>query len=248
MTLRSILLLLCLALLIGGSELLYQSTAMPEWTDENKAMSVMTWDPPQQMSGPGFDAYYRRWADELKAVRTEKWPYHDAGAAFVAFAVSLAAALFLLRINTDTDIKRLLTPKHRWAVWAIGALAWLGYMASAILALLEGFDRSEFPNWGDSLIVPVTGIVVITVVGWILYSLVAWFVLRRAELPVNLWIWRKDLPVHNSIATGAAAVSILIALELMRETYLYGHWLAVPALFLWVYTALAFRAAFISKI
>lgn len=247
MNLRIGLLLLCMALLIGGGELLRQSAAMPEWIDENKAMEVQSWDLPLQLHGPAYDAYNTRWAAAMDSLRTQKWPFHDAGAAFVAIGLSLAAALLLLRLRTVDDIRTLKAPRRKWVIWLAGSLAWFGYMSSAILALLEGFDRFEFPTWSDSILIPITGIAVVAVVGWLIYCLIAWLLLRHADLPVSLWIWRTDLPMHTGFSTVFCGLLVFLALELLRETYLYGHWLAVPALFLWIYAALCFRAAALSR-
>lgn len=248
MSLRTSLLILCLALVVGGGELVRQSLAMPQWTDEEKAQAVMTWDPPQEMSGPAFDAYYQRWSDALKSVRTQKWLYKDAGAAMVAFAVMLAAALFLFGIRDSDDVMALKTPRRRWEIWLIASAGWLGYMASAIVALFQGFERSEFPPWADSLVMPILGIVMIAAAGWVVLSIIAWLVLRHAALPAGLWIWRKDLPMHTGLSAVGAGLSVLIALELLRETYLYGHWSAVPPLMLWIYATLCLRAAAVERV
>ncbi len=248
MNLRASLLILCLALVVGGGELVRQSLAMPQWTDEEKAQEVMTWDPPQEMSGPTFDAYYQRWSDALKSVRTQKWLYKDAGAAMMAFAVMLAAALFLFGIRDYEDVLALKTPRRRWEIWLIASAGWIGYMASAIVALFQGFERSEFPPWADSLLVPIFGIVVVAAVGWAVLSIVGWLVLRHAALPAGLWVWRKDLPMHTGLSAVFAGLSVLIALELLRETYLYGHWSAVPPLMLWIYATLCLRAAAVERV
>lgn len=248
MNLRTSLLILCLALVVGGGELVRQSLAMPQWTDEEKAQEVMTWDPPQEMSGPAFDAYYQRWSDALKSVRTQKWLYKDAGAAMMAFAVMLAAALFLFGIRDGDDVRALKTPRRKWEIWLIASAGWIGYMASAIVALFQGFERSEFPPWADSLLVPIFGIVVVAAVGWAVLSIVGWLVLRHAALPAGLWVWRKDLPMHTGLSAVFAGLSVLIALELLRETYLYGHWSAVPPLMLWIYATLCLRAAAVERV
>lgn len=248
MSLRAALLILCLALAVSGGELVRQSLAMPQWTDEEKAQEVMTWDPPQEMSGPAFDAYYQRWSDALKAVRTQKWLYKDAGAAMIAFAVMLAAALLLFGIRTVEDVRRLQTPRRRWEIWLLASVGWLGYMASAVVALFQGFDRSEFPPWADSLLVPIFGIAAVAAIGWVILSLVTWLVLRHAALPAGLWVWRKDLPMHTGLSAVFAGTSLLIALELLRETYLYGHWSAVPPLMIWAYATLCLRAATVARV
>lgn len=247
MSLRLYLLLLCLALFVGGGELVWQSTGIAEWQDTARAQALQTLDPPATNSGKEYNAYTDRWYRAMEEVRTNKWAYHDAGAAMAAMAVCLAAALFLLRIEHGHDVRRLMTPPSAWTIYGIAALGWFGYAASAILALLQGFDRFEFPPWDDSLVIPIIAIVSFAVVGWAVVSLVMWLVLRHVELPVPIWLWRRDMPAHDWIYTAVAAVATLLAAEILRETYLYGHWTAVPCCFLCLYAAYCFRAVGIAR-
>ncbi len=247
MSFRINLLLVCLALFIAGGELVWQSQSMDEWKDFNRAQAIQTWDPPGETHGAAYDAYNKRWFIAMDALRTDKWPYHDAGAALMAFAACLAASLFLLRINTLPDVARLKTPRSPKRIYLLAALGWFGYAASAILALLQGFDRFEFPPWADSMMVPIVAISAFAVTGWVVVSVVMWLVLRGTPLPAPLWIWRRDMPMHDWIYTGVVGVALLLGLEILRETYLYGHWSAVPTVFLCVYAALSIRAAGIAK-
>lgn len=247
MSFRITLLIACLGLLIAGAELIHQSWQMPEWTDESKVDDVQSWPVPDVSSGPAYREYNRRWAAEMDALRTEKWPTYDAGAALVALGASLAIGIFLLRIRTMSDIVKLTTPRKGWMIYLLAMLAWFAYWVSALAALFEGFDRYEFPYWADSLLAPMIAFAAFTVLGWLVLSLAAWLVLRHPHLPASLWIWRKDLPMHTGLYTVGAGFFILFALEILRETYFYGHWAAVPAMLLWIYVALAFRAAGIAK-
>jgi len=247
MSLRIVLLLAALALAIAGAQLLYQSQAMAEWTDEAKAVAVQSWDQPDETTGAAANAYNARWIRAINALRTEKWPSHDAGAALIAFAVCLAGALLLLRVKTTADFAALTTPRHAWTIYALGLIGWYVYWVSAAAALVEGFNRFEFPPWADSEITLIVVIACFAAVGSVIIAAAAFFILRHAKLPAPLWIWRKDMPAHDWFYTIGAAVSILIALEVLRETYRYGHWLAIPAMALWIYATLATRAAGIAK-
>lgn len=247
MSLRINLMLLCLALFIGGGELVWQSTGMAEWQDANRALTVQTWDPPAAKSGKIYDAYNARWYAAMDELRTEKWPYHDAGAAMMALAVTLAAGLYILRIKHSADVRALMTPASGWRIYLIAAAGWFGYAVSAILALLQGFDRAEFPPWDDSLVIPIMAISSFAVVGWVVVSVAMWLVLRGAPMPAPIWLWRRDMPAHDWIYTAVAAVATLLAAEILRETYLYGHWLAVPCCFLCLYAAYCFRAVGIAR-
>lgn len=247
MSFRINILLFCLALLIAGGELLWQSTTMPEWKDAAQAEEVQTWDPPEALHGPAADAYNKRWFTAMDKLRTDKWPYHDAGAALIAIAVSLAAGLFLLRINTLGDVLALATPRSPWTIYTTASLGIIGYAIAAILALLQGFDRFQFPPWTDSLIVPIVVISVFALFFWAAVSVAMFLVLRHAPLPTSLWVWRKDMPAHDWIYTIITVFAVLLSIEILRETYLYGHWLAVPCVFLCIYGALSFRAAGIAR-
>jgi hypothetical protein len=247
MSLRATLLLFCFALFIGGGELLWQSTGMAEWADSARAQSLQTWDPPAATKGPAYEAYNKRWYAAMKELRTDKWPYHDAGSAIMALAVCLAASLFLLKIKSGGDIGHLMTPRSGWTIYAIAALGWFGYAASATIALLQGFDRFEFPPWDDSLVVPIVAIASVAVIGWAIISVTLWLVLRHAPLPAPIWLWRRDMPAHDWIYSAVAAVATLLAAEILRETYLYGHWTAVPCVFLSLYAAYCFRAVGIAR-
>ncbi len=247
MTLRITLLIACLGLLIAGAELIHQSTQMPEWTDETKVEDVQSWPVPDVTSTPAYREYNRRWAAAMDALRTDKWPTYDAGAAMAALGVSLAIAVFLLGIRTTADVVALKTPRKGWMIYLLAMLAWFVYWASALAALWQGFDRYEFPYWADSLLIPIISFVVFTIIGWLVVSVAAWLVLRHPHLPASLWIWREDLPMHTGLYTVAAGFLILFALEILHETYLFGHWAAVPAMLLWIYVALSFRAAGIAK-
>jgi hypothetical protein len=247
MNLRATILLICLALAIGGGELFYQSTQMAEWTDETRAEEVQSWDMPQTNSGPAYDAYNKRWAKAMDSVRTQKWPYHDAGAALVVLGLSLTIGMLALGIRTTDDIHALKTPRRGWVIFTIGSVGWFAYWVSAMLGLVEGVNRSMFPQWADSMITPIVYVSAFALAIWLGMCVVAVFVLRGSQLPASLWIWRRDLPMHTGLYTVAAGFSILLALEIIREAYCYGHWLAVPAMLLWSYATLAFRAAGIAK-
>jgi hypothetical protein len=247
MSFRLNILLFCLALFIAGGELAWQSQSMDRWKDEGQAQALQTWDPPMETHGRAYDAYNKRWSIAMDAQRTDKWPYHDAGAALMAFAVCLAASLFLLRIKTLAHVARLASPRSAWRIYFLAMLGWFGYAASAILALLEGFDRFEFPPWSGSLMVPIVAIFAFALTGWVVMSVVMWLVLRGAPLPASLWIWRRDMPMHDWLYTLATGFALTLAAEIMRETYLYGHWSAVPTVFLCVYAALSVRAAGIAR-
>ncbi len=112
MSFRIVLILLALAMTAAGASLLSQSAGMAEWTDEVRANAVQMWDPPMEESGPAVDAYNRHWVKAINKLRTDKWPYHDAGMALIVFAVCLVGSLLLLKINTIDEVAALQTPKR----------------------------------------------------------------------------------------------------------------------------------------
>lgn len=247
MSLRIALFLFAFALIVAGGSLVYQSSTMAEWTDEAKANAVEMWDPPQEDSGPVADAYNRHWVHAIRKLRTDKWPYHDAGMALIAFAVSMVAGLLLLKINTLDDIAALTTPARPWSIYGLGMVGWFLYWASAVMALVEGVNRFEFPPWFSSQLTMIVMIACFAAVGSVVVAAISFFILRKATLPAPMWVWRKDMPGHDWFYTIGAGLALLIGAEVLRETYCYGHWLAVPSVFLCVYATLAMRAAGIAK-
>jgi hypothetical protein len=247
MSLRIVMLLFALALAIAGAWLVHQSSTMPEWIDEQKAMAVQSWNPPLEDTGPRVEAYNKRWVKAINALRSEKWPYYDAGATMIAFAVCLAAALLVLRINTLGDIPKLETPQHAWSIYALGIGGWFLYWTSAILALVEGFDRFQFPPWSDSQLTLIIVMACFAAISAVVLAVVAFLILRKSNLPAPLWVWRRDMPGHDWFYTIGAGLALLIGVEVLYQTYCFGHWLAVPSVFLCVYATLAMRAAGIAK-
>lgn len=247
MSLRIVLFLVAFAMAVAGGQLLHQSAAMPEWTDAAKAERVQMWDPPPEETGPAAAAYNARWVKAINTLRSPKWPYHDAGMALIVFAACMAGSLLLLRINRFADVEALTTPGRAWVIYALGLAGWFLYWASAAMALVKGVDRFQFPPWEGSQLALIVAVAVFAAMGSVVLAGIAFFVLRKANLPAPLWIWRKDMPGHDWFYTIGTGVMLLVALEVLRETYLYGHWLAIPAVFLCVYASLAMRAAGIAK-
>ena len=247
MSLRLTLFLVAFALVIAGGELVYKAAAMPEWTDQAKFELVQAWNPPDDTTGPAADAFNHRWAKAINKLRTPKWATHDAGVDLIAFAFSLVAGLLLLRVNTIADLHKLTTPKRPLAIFGVTLLAWFAFWASVAVAIVRGVDRFEFPPSDDSQIAQVIVIAIFAAVSAVVIGVRSYFILHKAHLPASLWLWRKDMPGHDWFYTIGAGISVLLALEALRESILFGHWLAIPAVMLWVYATLTLRAAGISK-
>lgn len=248
MPLRIVLFLFAFALIVGGGSLVYQSEQMEPWTDSAKAEAVQMWDMPDETAPPeAVAAFDTHWRHAIGKLSTNKWPYYYAGTTSVAFAVCLIAALIVLRIRTTDDIQVLSTPRRAWKIYAIGMLGWGVYWTSFALAMVEGFDRFRFPPLPGSELTWLYAIAAFAAAGFIVLSILSFFILRKSQLPAPLWIWRKDMPGHDWFYTIGAGLTALIGVAVLGNTYCYGHWLAVPGVFLCVYATLAMRAAGIAK-
>jgi hypothetical protein len=248
MPLRIVLFLFALALFVGGGSLVYQSNQMAPWTDEAKANAVQMWDLPDESAPPQeIAAFNKHWRRAISRLSTDKWTYHDAGTTLIAFSTCLIASLLLLKIRTTNDVAALATPRRAWKIYGLALLGWGVYWVSFALAMVEGFDRFRFPPLPGSELTMLYVIAAIAAVGAVALSVVSFFILRKSQLPAPLWIWRRDMPGHDWFYTIGAGLTLLIGMEVLRETYCYGHWLAVPGVFLCVYATLAMRAAGIAK-
>jgi hypothetical protein len=244
MTLRSYVLLLSLALIGVGSLFVTHSMMVPEWTDKSRAMETISWPPPDA----GQDrAYDERWHTTMDSLRTAKWPQFDAGSGLVALGFSLAATIYLLGIRKLSDMKHLKTPRHGWAIYAIAILAWGSFWGQSIIWLYQDYRRWQFPTWADSLAIPLYGITSAALLGWFLLTLLlCLFVLRRAELPADLWIWRKGAYIKNWGSVLLTALSLIVPGRMMYAAFRDGPYAAIPAALLWGYATLIIRSATMS--
>ncbi|MET1027002.1 MAG: hypothetical protein ABWY00_07530, partial [Dongiaceae bacterium] len=126
------------------------------------------------------------------------------------------------------------------------AIVWIGLDASAIYMLFRDAGRHYAPPWADSLGIPLAA-APIPVMLLPVPLLAGWLIMRRASLPVNLWIWdhaRIGQSIFFTVLFGIAGLAVLAHLVMAT---LYGDIIAIPLSILALYLMLSMRAALISK-
>lgn len=246
MSFRGWVILVALLLGAAGGILLFLSAQTPEWIDSARANALFLTEPPD-LKGAAYDAFMSRWYTNLEAVRTQKWLMFDLGAGLITFAVCLLLAL--TRIEDWADIVALKTPRNGLTIAGAATIAWFGGYAGSVRSVWLGMERQEYAYWEDSIAIPLFGLSVFWLVGWAFMALGLWlFILRRAHLPVSLWIWPSGAPVANGLYAGLTAISILAALSMIHDGLTHGPYFLIPPALLWIYATLVVRAAAISRL
>jgi hypothetical protein len=183
----------------------------------------------------------------MDALRTSKWAIFDLGAGIVASAATLATGIFLLRIQTFSDLRNLRTPRSRLLILAICVSAWFLSFCASAYSFFQDLGRHMSPWWADSIAIPLGEIKIFYFDGVIILVSLTWLLaLHRAALPTSLWVWRQDAPIASWFFSVCAAVSLLGSAWSFSDVLRFGPYIAVPAIGLWIYGALVVRAAGIS--
>jgi hypothetical protein len=232
----------------AGGVLLVWSDHIQPWKDPDKANGLRSAMPSQALGTEAYHTYNARIFEQLEFLRTDKWQFFDAGSCLIALAASLALALVLLRIRHWQDVVNLQTPRHRIVILGVCMIAWFWWCRSVMEQLQQDLDREKFLPWADTIGIPMVGIGLVLFGGLIILTPLTWFLaLRRAKLPVSLWIWRDDAPVASWFFSLCAAFAVLCGVQYLWEVFHYGPYIGAPAVPLWIYGALAVRAAALSQ-
>ncbi len=229
-------------LIFVGVWLVERSSDMPEWTDRAKARQMMILAP-EPLLGSAADTYNARWYRDHEALRTSKWILYDIGRNLMTLGACLVVATLLLNLRKLPDIGAIQTPRRRFIIAGIATLAWFLATGAAAHSVIQAYNRETFPPWADSIAIPLFFIFLGTVAGWLVMAALTWLLaLRKAKLPVSIFIWRKDKAIASWAFSIVAGVSfICVGFEV---TYWLGmSFIEIPALLLWLYATLCVRAA-----
>ncbi|HYC02884.1 MAG TPA: hypothetical protein VED40_06305 [Azospirillaceae bacterium] len=238
-----LILLLCLLPAVLGLRLMMEARGMADFHDEARAAEIMARTPPPP-GMPSVEAT-RAWKEEMRALRTDKWPTYDRGRALVTLSLCLAGCWAAFRLWNPTGLRQVRGPATRARHLALLALAWLWVGVAFALHELEALDRFQNPVWADT---PAPAMVM----GFLLMLLTlpvpllaAWLCLRRAALPAHLLIWRADRPWRSWLWSVAAGTGLLLMLAAIIDGVVNGD-LMLPSFFTLAYLILSLRAALLA--
>ena len=239
--------LVMLAMAATGGALAVRSTGMPEWKNVHAADALAIQSPPETLRGDARHRYNDEWFAKRDALRTNKWVYFDLGMGLLTLGCCVILAAFALQIKNFEDVLRLKTPKWRITVLAIGAIAWTGWLWDMIWVLGRDQERGYYAPWADSIGIGMVGPVIAWLPGLLIGTALAWFVaLYGAQLPVNLWCWRRNY--WSWFFTACAVIFTSVMLLALWSGIRYGPYGDVPVSLLMIYAILSARAAAVSRL
>lgn len=205
--------------------------------------------PAEVFANSEVEKYTENWRQRIEPLRTSKWPIFDFGTGLIACAITIWASVMLLRIRTLADILDLQTPRSRRSILRIFSLSWTWFVCAIFYAHWEAGLRVILAPWERPIdIIDIIGLPTLWVMGLAILISTLWIVgLSRAQLPVSLWIWRRDAPISSWSFSVCAAISLSVMLYFLVGVFRSGPFVAIPAIALWAYGSLAIRAAGISQ-
>jgi len=243
MSFRYCLRLTVFTLWLFGTVFLIAGFQTPEFRDAAAAQDVLWRDYSWFETRAERLAFASAWHQDMNALRTWKWAYFNFASGLYALGASLLTTAYLFRFRTWGNLGDCATPRSRTSIVALVTLAWCGWLLAQTMLLFQDHERHYFPHWADTLIIPLSGIAILGALGYPILLLLTCSALWRARLPVALSISNGQHRWRSRIAATIASLVIVFAILSVAEAFAYGHWLFVPVMALWIYCALALRAA-----
>lgn len=210
---------LAVMLLLVGAGLLAYSASLNAYSNGTLFHLLIA-----QMTSADAEQFYTLRAQML----TPKYALQDYG-----ITAMLLALVFLFASRT----KRLTTPASKRGLVLLALLAPAVLAASFIFDLIQGAQRLEFPIWLDSLGIPLAGVSVLLLAGWLWAGLHLLFIRKVVvqALPLRLaWsrqanLWLLFLSLLMAVAGLAALAQGIYWFALSSVPWLY-FYLSLAAL------------------
>lgn len=234
---------LALGLMIGAGLVLW-SALLPEYRDPAQASELLTTQDWQR--AVDREAFNQDWFRRMAELRTAKWSLQDLGTGLLVLTACFLVITMRYRLATIRDFLSLRSPGSTSGFLIPGTIAWLGMTLSFAYMTIRDVSRHFAPPWADSLSIPLAALPV----PFLLLPVplvVGWLLVRRAPLPVGLWIWDGKRPSRAMIWTALFALTAAILLAALGMAVIAGDIFAIPLTILALYLTLAARAAVIAR-
>lgn len=202
-----VLLAVCLVLGLAGLGLLRLAALTPEFTDPGRAAALRVVDAPTWNSDE-LAAFTTRWHDEMRRLRTAKWPLHDGGLTLIALAATILGSAIVLRAPTFGALRRVRTPRSRAGLLALAAGVLVAPFPMATLWFSQVLDRAYYPPWSDSIGIPLAALMLLMIVTGPLAWLALWRMTRGSRPPARLGRRRRGPPTRRDRLADAACLAI----------------------------------------
>jgi hypothetical protein len=238
---------LALFLLTAGLALLIIGSWMPAYTDPIAAERIRSGlECERGIANPdkNQECDSRLWHRSMDALRTNKWSLVDSGAGLLA---SGSTAYAFLWWNRQKSWRQLSTPKNRWSILVLVALAWLIQIPAYELHFITELTRDYYPHWADSIAIPIYQFRSILLRMFLPYMAIWLFFIVGARLPVVVFSTIPGRPLTNTFWTVASALLLVPIGLVLIGAILEGPIVQVPFLWLTLWLVLCARAAALSR-
>jgi len=217
-----------IAIAILGSALLAIYPGEPRMVSPDWSRGINEFDLP----GWG-EAYQRNVAPSARL--------HGIGGGLLSMSLSVLTLLWVTGAANEERFRTATTPTRRWTPYVIGNAAWIALAASHWQLFSVQITRGQFSPVTDHLGFGYVGIVLFYGVALLLINIGLAMFLRRAVLPVSLWMPPTSAPswIYNAIFGALGVAWAMMAAFFFWE----GQWTAGPPLVAIAYTLLIGRAA-----
>jgi hypothetical protein len=119
------------------------------------------------------------------------------------------------------------TPENRWVVVVFAILLWATMPVAAAIYFATEFGRNAYPAEGDAIVIPIVGVLGMSVVSFPVFGAFLWFAASRYSPEQSLLAWNCDRPVWSLCWTIAFLSLILYSVHWATGLIVAGH--LIPA-------------------
>jgi hypothetical protein len=185
-----------------------------------------------------------QWHQSMSSLRTNKWPFVDAGGGLLLSGVMLCVFLWWSRNKLWRELR---TPRHGLWIVALASAAWLMQIPVYDLQFITELARGDHPHWADSVAIPMSEVQ--NMLLWLLlpYGAIWLPFVIGTRLPAPIFSSAQGRPLVNAFWNGMTALLLLPVILVLIGAILDGPTLMVPFLWLTVWLALCARAAALTR-
>ncbi len=184
------------------------------------------------------------WHRSMSALRTSKWRLVDGGGGLLLSGLMIAVFFWW---NAGKCRNHFLTPRKSLWILALASLCWWMQIPAFLLFLLTEGSRDYYPQWADSIAIPIFAIQHV-VREFFLPYMAAWLVfLVGARLSARLVASVLGRLLVNVFWTGAAVLLLVPIGSYLIIAILDGPMLMVPFLWLTVWLVFCVRKAALTR-
>jgi hypothetical protein len=183
------------------------------------------------------DSYFREFERNLSPQARR----YDLGVGLASAGASMLVLIAVTRSWSVQRLRTLKTPRRRWPVVILSNAAWFYYIWATTQYLILQARRDEFPPWADSIAIPMAGLGMSLIFGFIVINIGLAVYLYGAKLPASMWT--RPRTVRSWVLNAGVAVALLGCAWAGCDAVRFGDAFSPPAVVAVSYLLLVGRAS-----